>query len=157
MRYRRRLLMPVLAVLAVLAVLVAGCAAEEATTEPAATTVPAAQPEPTTTTAPEAETEPAPVSDTSQPEPATGALREDRARGFVEAEPGAAAPRTTTSTTAAPEPGCHTAYTPCLPNLPGDALDCGDLTADQKPVTVNEIGVDPYRLDRDGDGRGCTS
>ncbi|MYI14205.1 MAG: hypothetical protein F4108_00500, partial [Acidimicrobiaceae bacterium] len=52
---------------------------------------------------------------------------------------------------------CHPAYTPCLPNLPGDALNCGDLTSDQKPVTVNEIGVDPYRLDRDGDGRGCTS
>ena len=52
---------------------------------------------------------------------------------------------------------CHPAYTPCLPNLPGDALNCGDLTSDQKPVTVNEIGVDPYRLDRDGDGRGCAS
>ena len=68
---------------------------------------------------------------------------------------------TTTTTTAPPTttqtPDCHPAYTPCLPNLPGDALNCGDLTSDQKPVTVNEIGVDPYRLDRDGDGRGCTS
>ena len=52
---------------------------------------------------------------------------------------------------------CHPAYSPCLPNLPGDALNCGDLTADQKPVTVLVPGVDPYRLDRDGDGRGCTS
>ena len=52
---------------------------------------------------------------------------------------------------------CHPAYSPCLPNLPGDALNCGDLTADQKPVTVLTPGVDPYRLDRDGDGRGCTS
>ena len=56
-----------------------------------------------------------------------------------------------------PESGCHLAYTPCLPDLPADALNCGDLTADQKPVTVNEIGVDPYRLDRDQDGHGCTS
>ena len=70
---------------------------------------------------------------------------------------------TTTTTTApptttqAPETDCHPAYTPCLPNLPGDALNCGDLTADQKPVTVNEIGVDPYRLDRDRNGVGCTS
>ena len=48
---------------------------------------------------------------------------------------------------------CHPAYEPCLPNLPGDALNCGD----QKPVRVKEIGVDPYSLDRDGDGRGCTS
>ena len=61
------------------------------------------------------------------------------------------------ATTETPEEDCHLAYTPCLPNLPGDALNCGDLTPDQKPVTVNEIGVDPYRLDRDGDGRGCTS
>ena len=53
--------------------------------------------------------------------------------------------------------GCHPAYTPCLPDLPGDALNCGDLTGGQKPVTVREVGVDPYRLDRDRDGRGCTS
>lgn len=68
---------------------------------------------------------------------------------------------TTTTTTVPPTTtqaqNCHPAYTPCLPNLPGDALNCGDLTSDQKPVTVNQIGVDPYRLDRDGDGRGCTS
>lgn len=71
--------------------------------------------------------------------------------------------------TAAPEPDsaqetpdepaddCHPAYEPCLPNLPGDALNCGDLTAEQKPVRVKEIGVDPYRLDRDRNGLGCTS
>ena len=52
---------------------------------------------------------------------------------------------------------CHPAYSPCLPDLPGDALNCGDLTADQKPVTVHNPGIDPYRLDRDGDGTGCTS
>ena len=52
---------------------------------------------------------------------------------------------------------CHPAYSPCLLDLPGDALNCGDLTADQKPVTVRNPGIDPYRLDRDGDGRGCTS
>ena len=56
-----------------------------------------------------------------------------------------------------PADDCHPAYEPCLPNLPGDALNCGDLTAAQKPVRVKQIGVDPYRLDRDGDGRGCTS
>ena len=56
-----------------------------------------------------------------------------------------------------PEPDCHPAYSPCLPNLPGDALNCGDLTSEQKPVTVLVIGEDPYRLDRDGDGQGCTS
>ena len=56
-----------------------------------------------------------------------------------------------------PEPDCHPAYSPCLPNMPGDALNCGDLTSDQKPVTVLVIGEDPYRLDRDRDGQGCTS
>ena len=60
---------------------------------------------------------------------------------------------------AEPEPAgdCHPAYEPCLPNEPGDALNCGDLTADQKPVRVKQIGVDPYRLDRDEDGTACTS
>lgn len=52
---------------------------------------------------------------------------------------------------------CHPAYSPCLPKLPGDALNFGDLTAAQKPVAVLVPGVDRYRLDRDGDGRGCTS
>ncbi|MDE0614628.1 MAG: hypothetical protein OXI32_09460 [bacterium] len=52
---------------------------------------------------------------------------------------------------------CHPAYSPCLPNLSGDALNCGDLTAAQRPVTVLTPGTDPYQLDRDGDGRGCTS
>lgn len=66
-------------------------------------------------------------------------------------------PSTTTTTAAAAASGCHPAYEPCLPNLPGDALNCGDLRSDQKPVTVLVPGDDPYRLDRDGDGRGCTS
>ncbi|WP_419929654.1 excalibur calcium-binding domain-containing protein [Candidatus Poriferisocius sp.] len=52
---------------------------------------------------------------------------------------------------------CHPAYSPCLPNLPGDALNCGNLAAGQKPVTVHRPGVDPYRLDGDGDGIGCES
>ena len=52
---------------------------------------------------------------------------------------------------------CHPAYEPCLPHLPADALNCGDLTADQKPVRIKQIGVDPYRLDRDQDGTACTS
>lgn len=56
-----------------------------------------------------------------------------------------------------PADGCHPAYEPCLPNVSGDALNCGDLTADQKPVRVKEIGVDPYRLDRDRNGEGCIS
>ena len=54
-------------------------------------------------------------------------------------------------------PECHPAYSPCLPNLPGDALNCGNLAASQKPVTILQPGVDPFRLDGDGDGIGCES
>ena len=64
---------------------------------------------------------------------------------------------TTTATTSTPEQGCHPDYSPCIPYLEGNALNCGDLTAAQKPVTVLVAGVDPYRLDSDGDGQGCTS
>ena len=71
--------------------------------------------------------------------------------------PPAPSPAAAPSTTATAAPGCHPDYSPCLPNLPGDALNCGDLTRQQKPVTVKVPGTDPYRLDRDGDGRGCTS
>ena len=39
-----------------------------------------------------------------------------------------------TTETPPPESDCHPAYEPCLPNLPGDALNCGDLTAQQRPV-----------------------
>lgn len=71
----------------------------------------------------------------------------------------ATAPSPAASTPTSPKPvsDCHPAYDPCLPNLPGDALNCGDLSREQKPVTVLRPSTDPYRLDRDGDGRGCTS
>ena len=62
-------------------------------------------------------------------------------------------PATSATTTS----DCHPDYEPCLPNLPGDALNCGDLTREQKPVTVLVIGTDPYRLDRDRNGVACTS
>lgn len=71
--------------------------------------------------------------------------------------PAATSPPPPTTIIAEQVSGCHPAYEPCLANLPGDALNCGDLRADQRPVTVLAVGEDPYRLDRDGDGRGCTS
>jgi endonuclease YncB( thermonuclease family) len=60
---------------------------------------------------------------------------------------------------AAPEAaGCHPDYATCLP-LVGDGsgdggadLDCGDVDG---PVQARQPGVDPYRLDADGDGTGC--
>ena len=62
-----------------------------------------------------------------------------------------------TSVEAANDDLCHPSYIPCLPNLPGDAVNCGDLSGSQKPVEVRTIGVDPYRLDRDRDGQACES
>ena len=70
------------------------------------------------------------------------------------APPTSTSPATAT-TTAPPTGDCHPAYEPCLPNLAGDALNCGDLTSAQRPVRVKQIGVDPYRLDRDQDGNAC--
>jgi len=48
--------------------------------------------------------------------------------------------------------GCEPGYSPCLPAT-GD-LNCSDIAADKKPVRVT--GSDPYGLDRDGDGTGCS-
>ena len=60
-----------------------------------------------------------------------------------------------TVSTSGSSQGCHPAYEPCIPNLEGDSLNCGDLGADQKPVRVIEPAVDPFRLDGDNDGVGC--
>ena len=85
-----------------------------------------------------------------------GPLRPSGPSGF-QTGPAQPPPTEAAAESAAGSSDCHPAYSPCLPNLPGDALNCGDLTAAQKPVRVLVIGTDPYRLDRDGDGRGCTS
>ena len=53
------------------------------------------------------------------------------------------------------EAACHPAYEPCLPNRSGDVIDCSDLASEDKPVRVKEIGVAPYFLDADRNGRGC--
>jgi micrococcal nuclease len=44
---------------------------------------------------------------------------------------------------------CDPNYDPCIPNVPYD-LDCGDIG-----YTVQVIGYDRHRLDRDKDGWGC--
>ena len=57
--------------------------------------------------------------------------------------------------------GCHPDYVTCIPVL-GDGsgnggandLDCGAVDG---PVQARQAGVDPYRLDADGDGVGCDS
>lgn len=68
-------------------------------------------------------------------------------------------PRPAAASPPAPEPppasgkGCERGYSPCLPRAAD--LDCDDLSAEQAPVHVT--GTDPYGLDADGDGLGCTS
>jgi hypothetical protein len=48
--------------------------------------------------------------------------------------------------------GCEPGYRPCLPIV--DDLNCDDLDSSQRPVHVT--GDDPYMLDADGNGLGCT-
>lgn len=49
------------------------------------------------------------------------------------------------------DPGCHAAYVQCLP--PDHDVDC---KADKlPPIQLKQIGVDPYRLDRNKNGIGC--
>ena len=60
-----------------------------------------------------------------------------------------------------PSSSCHPDYLTCIP-IKGDGsgsgaandLDCPDIG---KQVQLRQIGVDPYRLDADGDGIGCDS
>ena len=61
---------------------------------------------------------------------------------------------TTTAAPATAAPNCHPNYEPCIPNFPGDALNCGDVR-----IQVRVIGGrDPYNLDgNDDDGLGCES
>jgi hypothetical protein len=49
--------------------------------------------------------------------------------------------------------GCEPGYSPCLPRVAD--LNCGDIDSSKKPIRVT--GSDPYRLDGNGDGWGCTS
>jgi hypothetical protein len=53
----------------------------------------------------------------------------------------------------APGAGCQPGYSPCLPRVAD--LNCADIPASKKPVRVT--GSDPYGLDGNRDGWGCTS
>ncbi len=63
-------------------------------------------------------------------------------------------PLTSTPTQSA---GCTPGYTPCLP--PASDYDCAGGSGDGPKYTglVHVTGSDPYDLDADGDGLGCTS
>ena len=63
--------------------------------------------------------------------------------------PTTAAPTTAPAATTAPN--CHPNYDPCIPNFPGDALNCADVGRQVRVIG----GSDPYRLDGDNDGLGC--
>ena len=45
----------------------------------------------------------------------------------------AALPAPTVTTTSTSEEGCHPDYSPCIPYVEGDAINCGDLTARRNP------------------------
>jgi len=85
------------------------------------------------------------LGDAEQPPRSTAAVVEE-----VQEKEDADPPASDNTTT-----DCHPAYEPCLPNLPGNALDCSDLSPDQKPVTITVIGIDPYNLDANNDGQAC--
>lgn len=81
-----------------------------------------------------------------------------------QAAAGDAPPADAPAAVAAPAPAgsdCHPDYTTCIP-VKGDGsgrgqandLDCGDL---DRRVQLRQAGVDPYRLDADGDGVGCNA
>lgn len=63
--------------------------------------------------------------------------------------------RRTRATAVRPSSGgsCEPGYSPCLPRVAD--LDCADIPASERPVRVT--GSDPYGLDADGNGYGCTS
>jgi hypothetical protein len=77
-------------------------------------------------------------------------------RRYIGAPP---APPASTRTTRTSGPstgtghGCEPGYSPCLPRVAD--LDCADIPASDKPVRVT--GTDPYGLDANHDGWGCTS
>ena len=81
-----------------------------------------------------------------------------QAQGIAAPPPAAAAPA---APAAGSDAGCHPDYATCVP-VQGDGsgrgaandLDCGDLSG---AVRLRQAGVDPYRLDADGDGVGCDS
>lgn len=62
---------------------------------------------------------------------------------------------TTSSEATSTTLGCHPAYVECVPNQPGDTLDCDDLRGAFEHVHLVDPDSDPYGLDVDGDGMGC--
>lgn len=75
--------------------------------------------------------------------PLTFGLVAFTAASFVSAAPATAA----TAQTA----GCHAAYVDCVPA--DHDVDC--IADKLPPIRLKQIGVDPYRLDRNKNGIGC--
>lgn len=72
---------------------------------------------------------------------------------YIEPEPAETVTLAPVAPAPAPKPkpssNCDPNYTPCVPNVSYD-LDCPDIS-----FSVEVIGLDPHRFDRDGDGYGC--
>ena len=127
--------------------LAAAVAVAAAACTPSPDAAPAASPPPPTADAPAVDN-----TDTDLAAPAPDPA------GAPPAPPPAVVPVTAPPAPPAPPPAvvpvtttvaCHPAYAGCLPLLTGDALDCADLAAEQRPVIVQDPSVDPYWL---GDG-----
>lgn len=138
---------PVTGINALGATAVAPAVVSPSTTSPPTDTT-APTPSSTTTTSSTTSSTAAPEPVTSTPTSSSSTTSTSSSTSPPTVAPATVAPATVAPTTAAPD--CHPNYTPCIPNLPGDALNCGDIRGS---VRVN--GGDPYRLDRDGDGIGC--
>ena len=65
------------------------------------------------------------------------------------------APTAAAQSSSSDDSDCHPAYDPCLPIVAD--LNCSDIREmGMAPVTIRDIGEDPYRLDGNRDGTACT-
>ena len=102
----------------------------------------------TVTTTVEETTTTAEETTTTEPEATTSSIEDTTT---TEADTTTTSDAETTTTD-----NCHPDYVQCLPNLPGDALDCESFGVfGLGPIDLVEIGVDPYVLDGNNDGIGC--
>ncbi len=97
----------------------------------------------------------APISSAPSPEEASSSVSPaPTATSIAPASPSSPAPAIPPAAPSSPSvssSSCSPDYSPCVPNVSYD-LDCPDIG-----FKVQVIGVDHYRLDRDGDGIGCDS
>jgi micrococcal nuclease len=70
----------------------------------------------------------------------------------TQASPTTTTPAPKSNPSPAPTSNCDPNYTPCIPYIAGNTLNCPDIQ-----VMVRVIGVDHNKFDANGDGYGCES